>query len=80
MDRFQDGNGQLTVTTSSMRVWKVGGLGTLSDVTLSEAPAALIEELSAATETCPERLLIEARWGSKPLAFAGKLQPRRLIE
>jgi hypothetical protein len=29
--------------------------------------------------TCPKRLVIEARWGSKPLAFAGKLQPRRLI-
>jgi hypothetical protein len=80
MDRFQDGNGRLTVTTSSMRVWKVVGLGTLSDVTLNEAPAALIEDLSAATETCPKRLLIEARWGSKPLAFAGKLQPRRPIE
>jgi hypothetical protein len=26
--------------------------------------------------TCPKRLLIGARWGSKPLAFAGKLQPR----
>jgi hypothetical protein len=30
--------------------------------------------------TCPKRLVIEARWGSKPLAFAGKLQPRRLIK
>jgi hypothetical protein len=26
----------------------------------------------------PKRLVIEARWGSKPLAFAGKLPPRRL--
>eukprot|EP01049_Picozoa_sp_SAG25_P000886 SAG25_NODE_33_length_20262_cov_33.203293_14_plen_108_part_00 len=30
--------------------------------------------------TCPKRRLIEARWGSKQLAFAGKLQPRRLIK
>jgi hypothetical protein len=30
--------------------------------------------------TWPKRLLIEALWGSKPLAFAGKLQPRRLIK
>jgi hypothetical protein len=30
--------------------------------------------------TCPNRLPIEARWGSTPLAFAGKLQPRRLIK
>eukprot|EP01047_Picozoa_sp_COSAG01_P063786 COSAG01_NODE_8329_length_2827_cov_3.769428_3_plen_144_part_00 len=30
--------------------------------------------------TCrPKRRLTEARWGSKPPAFAGKLQPRRLI-
>jgi hypothetical protein len=29
--------------------------------------------------TCPKRLLIEAWWVSKPLAFAGKLQARRLI-
>jgi hypothetical protein len=27
-----------------------------------------------------KRQVIEARWGSKPLAGAGKLQPRRLIE
>jgi hypothetical protein len=32
------------------------------------------------TSTCPERPLIEARWGSKPLASAGQLQPRRLIK
>jgi hypothetical protein len=30
-------------------------------------------------DTCPTRLVIEAWWGSEPLAFAGKLQPRRLI-
>jgi hypothetical protein len=40
------------------------------------APAAA----AAAAATYPKRLLIEARWGSKPLAFAGKLQPRRLIK
>jgi hypothetical protein len=33
----------------------------------------------ASFATCPKQLLIEARRGSKPLAFAGKLQPRRLI-
>jgi hypothetical protein len=26
----------------------------------------------------PKRLLIDSRWVSKPLAFAGKLRPRRL--
>jgi hypothetical protein len=34
--------------------------------------------VDAPRATCPKRLLIEARWGPKPLAFAGQLQPRRL--
>jgi hypothetical protein len=38
------------------------------------------ERVPGRVVACPERLVIEARWGSKPLAFAGKLQPRRLIK
>jgi hypothetical protein len=40
------------------------------------------EELVSCTqdESSYQRRLIEARWESKPLAFAGKLQPRRLIK
>ena len=30
--------------------------------------------------TCPKRLVIEARWKSKALTFAVKLQPQRLIK
>jgi hypothetical protein len=41
-------------------------------------PTTTVEYEPHATSTCPKRLLIEARWGSQPLAFAGKLQLRRL--
>jgi hypothetical protein len=37
-----------------------------------------LEDLAPPLQSQSKRLLIEVRWGSKPLAFAGQLRPRRL--
>jgi hypothetical protein len=46
----------------------------------SASKATVTSTQDRTASTCPKRLLIEARWGSQPLAFAGKLLPRRLIK
>ena len=66
----------------SVCVW--GGVGSVLPTLLAwphpSAPPAPGLTAPRARRTCPKRLVIEVRWGSKPLAFAGKLQPRRLIK
>jgi hypothetical protein len=45
-------------------------------INISLLTAHLHDEAGAHLQS--KRLVIEARWVSKPLAFAGKLRPRRL--
>jgi hypothetical protein len=55
------------------------GLGALTFWVAGSTTRATTSVSVSSGRTCPKRLLIEARWGSKPLAFAGKLHPRRRL-
>ena len=65
--------GTATATATAKRGVRVGGAANLNP-----APTVADGERRRGNPLGPHLIVIESRWASTPLAFAGQLPPRRL--